>query len=136
MVLLKYVDDFFGIQRKGVRTRACDVLAVVFSAFGFQLDPRKSYAFEVALVVLGARVTICWMRRAVAFAVSEDKKYRWQADILACLKLGKMSPMQAEKYIGRLGWTAGLCADTCGRAFLKALWAQVMSPTPGYEFSS
>ena len=53
LVLLEHVDDFFGIQRKGVRTRACDVLAVVFSAFFFVVlvtpNPERTTATEVSL---------------------------------------------------------------------------------------
>ena len=100
---LKYVDDFFGVSRRGLRFAPTDVMSIIFSAFGLELDGRKSECFQSALVVLGAKVVVSWMKRSVAFSLSEEKRTRWVAELLLILKSGTMSPMQAEQYIGRLG---------------------------------
>ena len=79
LVVCKYVDDFYGIQKEGSRTKATDWMAICFDAFGLPLDSRKSEAFMTALNILGARVTISWMRQGVRLALSEDKLKRWGA---------------------------------------------------------
>ena len=56
--VLKYVDDFFGVSRRGLRFAPTDVMSVIFCAFGLELDGRKSECFQSALVVLGAKVVV------------------------------------------------------------------------------
>ena len=102
-IIMKFVDDFFGVCREGLSVSPTVALDVACSAFGFSLDGRKSVSMQVALTIIGARLTISWMKKAASLAVDETKRKRRLREIDYVLESKIMCPALAEKIIGRFG---------------------------------
>ena len=132
----KYVDDFFGIQREGLAMKITLVVELMCAAFGFPADPAKSECLQQAMVVLGAKVTINWMRLAVNLCVAPEKLERWVEVMDEALVTGTMTPGTVEKMLGRLTWSSILLANKVGRAFLKPFHAQIRAPMRGARIST
>ena len=62
--LMKYVDDYFSVNVDGA-TSCIDFVAIVAAAMGLPLDARKTCLLQASMVLLGARLTVSWMRRSV-----------------------------------------------------------------------
>ncbi|CAE7673108.1 YRB2 [Symbiodinium necroappetens] len=60
----RYVDDFFGASRRGVRWNAGRVLAVICKLLGFPVDDDKSAEDDIRLVILGAECEVDWLEAA------------------------------------------------------------------------
>ena len=135
IIAMRYVDDFFGLGRPGVAVGPGRMCSIIFGAFGWMCDMEKTTDFQEALVVLGAKCFISWSRRSVSLSVAHDKLTRWLKTIDIALASGVLVPSEAMKLVGRLSWTATLVANRCGRAFLKALHAQIHQPTQGFRVS-
>ena len=67
----RYVDDFFVAQRKGQGIGAAGLAAMFLASVGFNDDPAKRQQLRARMGVLGAEVTLSWMRRMVTIQTSE-----------------------------------------------------------------
>ena len=135
LVVCRYVDDYFGVTRSS-QLAPSRVMGVVFSALGFGVDPDKSEDFMSVLVILGAKLTIRWTKKALSLGLDDGKMRRWMAELDQVLLVGVLTPALAMKFVGRFLWAASLTADKVGRSNLKALMAQIHDPTRGYKLST
>ena len=135
LVVCRYVDDYFGVTRSS-QLAPSRVMGVVFSALGFGVDPEKSEDFMSVLVILGAKLTIRWTKKALSLGLDDGKMRRWMAELDQVLLVGVLTPALAMKFVGRFLWAASLTADKVGKSNLKALMAQIHDPTRGYKLSA
>ena len=61
----KYVDDFFGMTKKGQNISGATMLETLAAALGFPVDKRKSSYFEERMSILGCCVTLSWLRWSI-----------------------------------------------------------------------
>ena len=87
----RYVDDFFGAQRKGQGVGAADLAATFLASVGFNDDPTKRQQLRARMGVLGAEVTLSWMRRMVTIQTSEEKLAVWRSFIAEALSTGTLA---------------------------------------------
>ena len=105
-----------------------DMLALLV---GLPLDHCKSGSKADTLVILGARIAVCFQTRDVAFTVLEGKAAKWSLDLARILDLVICDPGLSGKLAGRLSFLVTLAADRIGRAYVKPFHAQCSAPLPG-----
>ena len=121
--LMKYVDDFFSVTVDGA-TSCIEFVAIVAAAMGLPLDDRKTCLLQASMVLLGARLTVSWMRRSVTICLEEEKAHRWSMELLQAVLTGFLDAGAASKLVGQLQFGASMASNRVGRAWLKALHAQ------------
>ena len=127
----RYVDDFFGASRLGVRWHAGRILTVVSKLLGFPVDDDKSAENDILLIVLGAECRIDWPRRQLSTRVDPVKAVKYRDQLLRVILSGKLTPGDASKLAGRLSFSVTLSGNRVGRAFIKPFHAQAHKPLYG-----
>ena len=124
----RYVDDFFGASRRGVRWNAGRVLAVICKLLGFPVDDDKSAEDDIRLVILGAECEIDWPRRQLRTCVAPAKAAKYRCQLLGVIAGGVLAPGDASKLAGRLSFAVTVSGNRVGRAFIKPFHAQANQP--------
>ena len=53
------------------------------------------------LVILGAKLTIRWTKKALSLGLDDGKMRRWMAELDQVLLVGVLTPALAMKFVGR-----------------------------------
>ena len=131
----RFVDDFFGCNRRGVKLTGGHCLSIIATLVGLPCDPLKDAHFVQEMTVLGALVSVDVPRYGVSVAVSQDKAERWCRQLDRMLADGTCDPGQASKFAGRFSFAVSVSCDRVGRAFVKPFYAQAHSPLVGHRIS-
>ena len=110
----RYVDDFFGASRVGVRFSGGVCLSILAALLGFPTDEAKTVEPVTYMVVLGAFVNLDWPRKLVTMHIEEAKAERWKACLQQIVNEAKCSPELASKMAGRLSFTVSVAANRVG----------------------
>ena len=122
--LLCYVDDYFGVDRKGDAEHAVECFARVLRAcLGPDAAPVRKMGFGSPLGVLGVSIFID--SQGVTFWPLQEKVAAWLAAIDAFLAAGSMNGGQASKLAGQLAWAAQCAFRRLGRALLRPINDQI-----------
>ena len=119
----RYVDDFFGASRIGVRLTGGVVLSVLASLLGFPCDDSKSADQAVAMTVLGSLCRLCFADRVLYSSVDPDKAARYRKHLLQILDTQVLAPGDASKIAGRLSFAvvvSGHRAEHTSNLFLHS----------------
>jgi len=131
----RYVDDYFGASRKGVKCTAGVCLEVVANLCGFPIDPAKSDNGTLELLILGAEVAVLLAEQAVSIKVDAKKAVKWSELLLSALSENRLDGGEASKMAGRLSFSVSVATNKVGRAFIKPLYAQAHATLPGGKMS-
>ena len=115
--LLVFVDDCFTGEPQETIASSLDSIKVVCKIFGFELEPSKEVTPSQIINLLGARVSISAYEMEVS--LPEKKKGELIADLARILQLRKLSPADAGKMRGRLGFAQSFMYVKFGRALLS-----------------
>ena len=74
----RYVDDFFGASRKGVKYQGGCCLTTICLWLGIMVDPTKSADDCMSMVVLGIAVTIAMQSAKIKVQIDEQKANMWR----------------------------------------------------------
>ena len=91
----RYVDDFFGVGRQGVRRNGGWVVTLLCKLLGFNTDADKSDDYQSSMVVLGSRVEISWSEQRATARVDEIKATKWTSILQKILVNQRLSPENA-----------------------------------------
>ena len=87
------------------------------------------------MTLLGCQITLDWMKKGFYLCVEEQKAAKRIQAINEFLVRGRMTSAEASQMVGRLGWSTQAVNDRCGRAFLRAFYAQTNAPLKGDAIS-
>ena len=128
--LLRYVDDYFGASRDGVKVTGGTLLTDILELLGLYTDFTKDNDFLLSLPVLGSLVTVHLRHRSVTTQVAPQKAAKW-ADLPELQRLqSEMSSTTALKMADRLGSAVTSSMCKVGRAFIRPFFAQAFAPLP------
>ena len=125
----RYVDDFFGASRKGVRLTGGVILSMLASVLGFPCDDSKNADYAAAMTVLGCLCTVSFAERVLYTRVDAEKASKYRLQLKELLELQHLSPGDASKLAGRLSFAVTVSGCRVGRAYIKPFYAQAHSPT-------
>ena len=74
--LARYVDDYFGCSRQGIKYTGGYLLSAVAELLGFPAEPSKAEDGQWFMTVLGIDVNIKWAERLVTTVVNAEKARR------------------------------------------------------------
>ena len=131
----RYVDDFFGASKRGVRLTGGVILSILASILGFPCDESKDADYAEAMTVLGCLCTVCFTERVLYTRVATDKASRYRLQLAEMLDLQHLSPGDASKLAGRLCFAVTVSGCRVGRAYIKPFYAQAHAPTPANTIS-
>ena len=126
---LRYVDDFFSIERKGLAEHADKCFArLVRALLGPSAMQDRKMAWGPSIVILGLRV---WSS-ASGFHVKpdDDKVKQWIAVIDGALRSGALTAGEASKMAGRLSWACCHVFERAGRSMVRPLFDQAYGSLP------
>jgi len=129
VVLGRYVDDFFGAHRPGLRWRCGLLLDVVLKFIGLPGDPKKAEDDKNPLVVLG--VQLAWTQEEIQVTVPEQKVVKWTAILDEAAEKTRMDTGVAAKMAGRLSFACHAAGGRQGRAYIAPFYSQQHDPLPG-----
>jgi hypothetical protein len=132
----RYVDDYFGASKQGVRWSGGACLSVIAALLGFPTDDAKDADSMIYMIVLGASVNLDWPCKLVRMCIDEAKAERWVAKLQQLVQDKRCSSDEAAKMAGRLNFSIGVQGNRVGRAFLKPFYAQQHAPTPGGKMNA
>ena len=130
-IAAKYVDDYFGVRKRGCNICTADILHTICFVSGLHLDDKKTKQLEQAMVISGCNVVLNWAWKGFHLYVDEQKAVKWLKVIVHFLEKGRMTSAEASQMAGRLGWSTQAVHDRCGRAFIRQLYAQINAPLKG-----
>ena len=133
--MARYVDDYFGASRLGVKWTGGRLLSLLCSLTGFLCDSDKDVDEEVCMVVLGLLVDVSMQQARVLVRLEQDKAKLWQDELLAAVKDECLHSWQAAKLAGRIQWALSAGRSKAGRSYLKAVFAQAIKPLPDGRLS-
>lgn len=73
----RFVDDFFGASRQGVRCNGGWVISRLCKLLGFDTDEEKSEDFLGSMIVLGSRIQSIFEEGRVTSRIDEKKAQKW-----------------------------------------------------------
>ena len=126
--LARYVDDYFGASAKGIYWTGGRVLSILTGLLGFDCDESKSVNDSLRMVVLGILVERSMNQCKVWTRIAPEKVPRWLEFLVEAVYDMVMPPWAAAKSAGRLNFALCSGRSRAGRAYLKALFAQVYDP--------
>jgi len=137
LLICRYVDDYFGVDLEDVPPglRAGDVVDEFTTAVGYPTDLAKSNDERKEMQVLGVQVEILDEEQQIAFSIQEDKAVRWSADVHKVLTERLCPAGIAAKLAGRFSSVVTTSMNQCGRAYVRAYYAQAAAPMPREEAS-
>ena len=110
-----YVDDCFVIELAETIESAVNCVHTLAELCGFRLD--KDQAPAESIVMLGAQVT--FTAEGVSAALLENKRDILVTDLEKIIEAGTLTPGQAAKMRGRLGFAQGLMFGKFGRVQMQ-----------------
>ena len=128
MPVSRFVDDFFGASRQGVRCNGGWVISRLCKLLGFDTDEEKSEDFLGSMSVLGSRIQSIFEEGRVTSRIDEKKAQKWTILLTRILHEWKLDSEQSMKMAGRLGAAVTVSLDKVGRAFVKPFFAQAYDP--------
>lgn len=130
LLLCRYVDDFFGVDLMDIPEplRAGQVFDELLRSVGFPDDPKKSADQRLEMTVLGVKVCVDHRKEEVTFQIEQQKAQRWLKDCETILQSGSCSAGLASKMAGRLSSVVTNAMNQCGRAYVRAFYAQQAAP--------
>lgn len=131
----RYVDDFFGVSRAGVLYHAGKVLSVLSRFLGFPTDDAKDAQETVWMICLGAQVRVMFASKQLFTCVAPAKAAKYSELLEIMLTTGVLSPGEASKMAGRLGFSVCVSGNRVGRAFIKPFHAQAHLPLARHTIS-
>jgi hypothetical protein len=127
--LLRYVDDFFALDKKGCEVHAMECFArLVRVLLGSDAIADRKLEAGMPLVVLG--LSIAATKDDVSVSVSAEKAEKWSAKINEALTTGTLNAGDASKMAGQLQFAAQHTFMRLGRAMVRPLYAQQYKPLP------
>ena len=127
----RYVDDYFGASRSGVKYSGGKCLEIFADLLGFPTDPAKSDDHTLKLLILGAEVAVYLAKQSVSVCVAQEKACKWAQLLHEAIKTNIFDAGLASKQAGRLSFAVSVTTNKVGRAFIKPIYAQAASPLPG-----
>ena len=127
----RYVDDYFGASRSGVKYSGGKCLEIFAELLGFPTDPAKSDDHTLKLLILGAEVAVILAQQSVSVCVAHDKAVKWSRLLHESILKNNCDAGMASKQAGRLSFAVSVTTNKVGRAFIKPLYAQAACPLPG-----
>ena len=127
--VLRYVDDFFSVERKGLAEHADQCFArLVRALLGPSAMQDRKMAWGPSIVILGLRVR----SSASGFHVKpdDDKAKQWTAIIDGALRSGALTAGEASKMAGRLSWACCHVFERAGRSMVRPLFDQAHGSSP------
>ena len=127
--VLRYVDDFFSVERKGLAEHADQCFArLVRALLGPSAMQDRKMAWGPSLAVLGLRV---WSSASGFHVKPDDAKVKqWAAAIDGALRSGALSAGEASKMAGRLSWACCHVFERAGRSMVRPLFDQAHGSSP------
>ena len=130
----RYVDDFFGASKVGVKLTGGVILSVLASLLGYPCarpcDESKSADLAVAMTVLGSLCAVSFSECVLYTKVDPEKAQKYRAQLASLLSSQTLSAGEASKLAGRLSFAVTVSGNHVGRAFIKPCYAQARSPLP------
>ena len=111
-----YVDDIHCAEPKATCESSFLVIKAVCRLLGFELDFKKEHAPSKSFSLLGAQVTVS--EGFCEASLPDRKRLATAHDLEVILKGGRLTPAQAAKVRGRLGFSQSLFFGRVGRALL------------------
>ena len=127
--VLRYVDDFFSAERKGLAEHADQCFArPVRALLGPSAMQDRKMTWGPSIVILGLRVR----SSASGFHVKpdDDKAKQWTAVIDGALRSGALTAGEASKRAGRLSWECCHVFERADRAMVRPLFDQAHGSSP------
>ena len=134
IMVLRFVDDMFGVSRQGLASPG-KYISMVAQMMGIPCDEGKSADLMSEMAILGCKVSLNFSRRLIRVVITSDKTARYTQFITRILQDGVLTPSDASRLVGKLGFAVSTAADRQGRAFMKPLYAQIYNPTARMELS-
>ena len=129
LVIGIYVDDVFIIETAGAIHSAYHSFKAVCAILGFQLGTSKQQDPSKTPTLLGAEIAIT--RKRITARSPERKRKDLANELKQCLPDGHLTPAQAAKLRGRLGFGQSLIFGRLGRALMSAFAQRQYSKTVG-----
>ena len=115
--MARFVDDFFGASRVGVKLTGGVLFSILASLLGFPTDPAKDSDQCSSMIVLGACCTADFSRKVLNTHVEPAKAAKCLELLRGVLDAGTLAPGDASKLAGRLSFSvlhkALLCSNAC-----------------------
>jgi len=127
----RYVDDFYGVDKKGVKVTGGVATSVLLSLIGLPADEDKSDDHAASMAVLGIVLTYCPRTLSTTGEVQPTKAVKWASQLQDVCDSKVCSAGAASKMAGRLAHTVCQAADRVGRAFIWPWYAQQHDPLRG-----
>ena len=122
IALSVYVDDCFAVEPESTCASAFDFICTFNEAIGLRMAPDKCSRPRSELTLLGAMITLA--DHYVEATPPARKAKDLVRDLRHVLQRGNLSPAQAAKLRGRLGWARSLLFGRFGRAHLAPFSAR------------
>ena len=129
VVINVYVDDVFIVETAETINNAFLVFKAVCELLGFQLEVSKQQEPTKTPNLLGAEITLT--QRWITARLPGRKRKDLINELKQALSNGTLTPAQAAKLRGRLGFSQSLLFGRMGRALLNPLSARQYSKTSG-----
>ena len=119
IVLAVYVDDCCATEPKTTAGPALSAILAMCQIFGLFAEQSKTATPTTQLKLLGASISI--FDTHIATALAADKRDALVLDIRNFLRTNRLTPAQAAKIRGRLGFAQSLMFGRMGRALAGPL---------------
>ena len=129
VVVAVYVDDVFIIEPEETISSASECFKGACKILGFQLEISKEQAPTKTPSLLGADLSI--MSKWITARLPERKRKDLINELNQTLQNGTLTPAQAAKLRGKLGFSQSLMFGRLGRAILAPLSTRQYSKNPG-----
>ena len=121
--VLRYVDDYLGLDRKDCVIHGLDCFArVVRCILGSSALAEEKMGVGITMEYLG--ICVHPSLNGISFWPSKAKITRWLLDIEKALSTGVLSSGDASKLVGRLAFANQVIFKRVGRAMLRPIYAQ------------
>ncbi len=114
-----YVDDFFGVDFEDMKESGYESFIRLHRTVGFQLEPTKTEHDLPEMDLLGLHVDV--ESRPFKVSVTKLRKKVLSAQIHKVLQAQHLSPAEAGKLAGRVGFAGSGMYGRVGRCFLRTL---------------
>ena len=129
VVISVYVDDVFIAEPAETINSAFRVFRILRGLLGFQPEDSKEQRPTKTPSLLGAEITITF--KWLTARLPDRKRKDLVNELKQCLVNGQLTPAQAAKLRGRLGFIQSLLFGRTGRALMNAFTARQYSKTKG-----
>ena len=128
--MARYVDDYFGASKRGVKWSGGRLLSLLCSLTGLLCDSEKDVDDDTSMIVLGLSVDLSMEQARVLVRLEQSKATMWKGELEDAVKEDRLHSWQAAKFAGRIQWTLTAGKSRAGRSYLKAFFAQAVRPLP------